>query len=72
MIGMLGETESTIKEFINFAKSLDLDLAKFAIAIPLPGTPVFEEYEKQGLIKRRTGANTLFLLRPLRYTSIRH
>jgi anaerobic magnesium-protoporphyrin IX monomethyl ester cyclase len=64
MLGMLGETESTIKDSINFAKSLDLDLAKFAIAIPLPGTPIFEEYEKQGLIKTKDWSKYTFSASP--------
>lgn len=51
MIGLPGETEETMQETIDFAKSLNLDLAKIAITIPLPATEMFENLEKQDLIK---------------------
>jgi radical SAM superfamily enzyme YgiQ (UPF0313 family) len=53
MLGHPGETEATIKETISFARSLDLDFAKFTINIPLPGTPQFDEWEQAGVIKTR-------------------
>ncbi|MBI4699327.1 MAG: radical SAM protein [Nitrospirae bacterium] len=51
MIGLPGETEETMQETIDFAKSLDLDLAKISITIPLPATEIFNELEGKGLIK---------------------
>jgi anaerobic magnesium-protoporphyrin IX monomethyl ester cyclase len=53
MLGHPGETEATIQETIRFATSLDLDFAKFTINIPLPGTPQFDEWEREGVIKTR-------------------
>jgi len=51
MIGLPGESEETMQETINFAKSLDLDLAKISITIPLPATEIFNDLDKKGLIK---------------------
>lgn len=53
MIGLPGETEETIKDTIRFAKELKLDIAKFNITIPLPGTKLFEEWDGLGLIKTK-------------------
>lgn len=43
IIGLPGETESSIRETIDFAKQLPLDIALFHIAAPYPGTPFFFE-----------------------------
>ncbi len=43
IIGLPGETETTIRETIDFAKSLPLDIALFHVAAPYPGTPFFFE-----------------------------
>lgn len=51
LVGLPGETEDTMRQTIEFAKELDCDLNKVAIATPIPGTPMFEEYEKKGLIR---------------------
>ncbi|MDP2762983.1 MAG: radical SAM protein [Enterobacteriaceae bacterium] len=51
MLGLPGETEKTMQDTINFAKELDLDLAKASITIPLPATPLFEDLKKNGRIK---------------------
>lgn len=51
MIGLPGETEETMQQTIDFAKSLNLDLAKVSITIPLPATEMFSELEKTNLIK---------------------
>ncbi len=42
MIGHLGETEATAHDTINLACALDQDYASFAIAIPLPGTELYD------------------------------
>ncbi len=44
MVGLPGETEETIRETAEFAASLDVDFAKFSITMPLPGTPLYEEW----------------------------
>jgi radical SAM superfamily enzyme YgiQ (UPF0313 family) len=48
IIGLPGETEETIRETIDFAKSLPLDIALFHVAAPYPGTPLFEEVARNG------------------------
>ncbi len=53
MIGLPGETEETMQDTINFAKSIKLDYAKISITIPLPATELFNELESKGLIKTR-------------------
>lgn len=64
MLGHPGETEETIKETIKFSTSLDLDYAKYAINIPLPGTPQFDEWEKAGVIKTRDWTKYTFSTPP--------
>lgn len=51
MVGLPGDTEETMQDTINFAKSLDLNLAKASITIPLPATGIFNELDAKGLIK---------------------
>jgi radical SAM superfamily enzyme YgiQ (UPF0313 family) len=43
IIGLPGETVDSIKETIQFAKDLPLDIALFHVAAPYPGTPFFFE-----------------------------
>ncbi len=50
MFGNLGENESTMKDTINFAKSLDLDTATFHITIPFPNTEYWKIIKKEGEI----------------------
>jgi len=51
MIGLPGETKKTMQDTIDFAESLNLDLAKISITIPLPATELFNELDRQKLIK---------------------
>jgi radical SAM superfamily enzyme YgiQ (UPF0313 family) len=41
IIGLPGETEESIRETIDYAKELPVDIALFHIAAPYPGTPFF-------------------------------
>ncbi len=50
MFGLPGEKEEDLKKTIKFAKSLKPDIAKFDIMVPLPSTPIFEEWKKKGYI----------------------
>lgn len=50
MFGLLGETKETIQETISFAKKLDPDIAKFHILKPYPGTEIYDELKKNGLL----------------------
>lgn len=51
MLGLTSETKETMKKTIDYATSLPLDLLKFSIAIPFPGTRMFNEYLKKDMIK---------------------
>ncbi|MCA9954195.1 MAG: radical SAM protein [Ardenticatenaceae bacterium] len=46
IIGLPGETEETIRQTIEFSKTLPLDIALFHVAAPYPGTPFFFEVVK--------------------------
>jgi radical SAM superfamily enzyme YgiQ (UPF0313 family) len=48
MFGLLGDTKETMRETINFSKSLDLDIASFNITTPYPGTRLYEEIKNNG------------------------
>lgn len=54
IIGLPGETEETIRETIDFAKKMPLDIALFHIAAPYPGTPFFFEVLKNGWFRPGT------------------
>lgn len=54
MFGNIGETKETIRETINFAKSLDLDNATFFITSPLPGTYLYQVAKEKGYINENT------------------
>lgn len=54
IIGLPGETEETIRQTIDFAKQLPLDLALFHIAAPYPGTPFFFDVLKNGWFRPGT------------------
>jgi radical SAM superfamily enzyme YgiQ (UPF0313 family) len=53
MIGLPGETEKTMQKTIDFAKELDPDYTKVSILLPLPGTPLYRDFEQRGYIKSR-------------------
>lgn len=48
MLGLLGDTKETMAETIDFACSLDLDVALFNIATPYPGTVMYETVLREG------------------------
>ena len=51
MLGLSPDTEDTMKETIEFARRLPLDMLKFGTTIAFPGTPMFKEYLAKGLIR---------------------
>jgi len=51
MLGLPGETVKTIEETIAFSHKLDLDYAKFSITIPLPGSPLYDDWKRSNIIK---------------------
>ncbi len=54
IIGLPTETEDTIRQTIDFAKKLPLDIALFHVAAPYPGTPFFFEVVKNGWFRPGT------------------
>jgi radical SAM superfamily enzyme YgiQ (UPF0313 family) len=54
IIGLPTETEETIRQTIDFAKRLPLDIALFHVAAPYPGTPFFFEVVKEGWFRPGT------------------
>jgi radical SAM superfamily enzyme YgiQ (UPF0313 family) len=54
IIGLPGETEETIRQTIDFAKKLPLDIALFHVAAPYPGTPFFFEVVETGWFRPGT------------------
>lgn len=47
------DTRQTFRETVRFARSHHLQSAQFMILTPLPGTPVFDEMERQGRLLSR-------------------
>lgn len=54
IIGLPTETEETIRDTIDFAKTLPLDIALFHVAAPYPGTPFFFEVVENGWFRPGT------------------
>lgn len=51
LLGLSHDTEETMMDTINYARQLPLDMMKFGVTIAFPGTPMFNEYAKLGLIR---------------------
>jgi anaerobic magnesium-protoporphyrin IX monomethyl ester cyclase len=51
MLGLSADTEETMRETIEYARSLELDMLKFGVTIAFPGTPMFNDYASAGLIR---------------------
>ncbi|MFA5350386.1 MAG: radical SAM protein [Candidatus Omnitrophota bacterium] len=50
ILGYIGESESTIKDTIRFAKQLNTHVAAFFIASPLPGSRLYREFLENGYL----------------------
>jgi radical SAM superfamily enzyme YgiQ (UPF0313 family) len=52
ILGFPGETEKTTWESIRFVKKLNPDhMGCYAVATPYPGTPMYDQVEKSGMLK---------------------
>ncbi|MFQ5450324.1 MAG: B12-binding domain-containing radical SAM protein [Nitrospinaceae bacterium] len=51
MLGLTGDTEETIMDTIEYARTLPVHLAKFGVAIAFPGSSMFNKYVRKGLVK---------------------
>jgi radical SAM superfamily enzyme YgiQ (UPF0313 family) len=50
VIGLPKESHKTIKETLKFAKKAHADYVQFTLASPFPGTKLFEEVKRKGLL----------------------
>jgi anaerobic magnesium-protoporphyrin IX monomethyl ester cyclase len=57
LFGMPGETQGTIRETIEFAKTLNASSTQFAVAIPHPGTALYEECKTNGWLTSEVWAD---------------
>ncbi|MFM2248808.1 MAG: hypothetical protein RL071_4883 [Pseudomonadota bacterium] len=57
MIGMPGESPAQTQATIDYACSLELDFAKFAITVPFPGSEIYAQMAKDGKLNRRDWEN---------------
>lgn len=53
MLGLPADTEGSLKKTVAFAVKLCPDYARVTFTVPYPGTKLFDDYEKRGLIKSR-------------------
>lgn len=51
VLGLPGETESSMEKTIQFATELDLHTVQFSAAVPFPGTPFFDYCRHEGHLK---------------------
>ena len=47
------DTRATFRETVRFAKAHHIESAQFMILVPLPGTPVFDEMDREGRLLSR-------------------
>jgi len=52
MVGLPGETESSLARTLELARELDPDFAHFSALIPFPGTPIYRQGLERGVIER--------------------
>lgn len=53
ILGFPEDNAESVKQTINFAKSLDLDYAEFSMLTPYPGTPIFDYATQNNLLLTR-------------------
>lgn len=51
LLGLSSDNEDAMKDTIEYARSLELDMMKFGLAIAFPGTTMFKEYRERGLLR---------------------
>jgi radical SAM superfamily enzyme YgiQ (UPF0313 family) len=57
LFGVPGETPETIRETIDFAQELNASSSQFAVAIPHPGTALYEECKANGWLTSENWAD---------------
>jgi anaerobic magnesium-protoporphyrin IX monomethyl ester cyclase len=78
LLGLSHDTEETMRDTIEYARQLPLDMMKFGVCIAFPGTRMFKEYAAQGLVRSYNWDSyffytdeSLFVHRNLTYDKIR-
>lgn len=51
LLGLSADTEESMKETIEYARSLELDVMMFGITVAFPGTKMFNDYYREGLVR---------------------
>lgn len=51
MLGLSADDRETMRETVELARELPLDMLKFSKTIAFPGTPMFADYARRGLVK---------------------
>ncbi|MDD5144812.1 MAG: radical SAM protein [Candidatus Pacebacteria bacterium] len=51
MVGLPGDTRETVQQTIDFAKELSPNFAFFSITTPFPGTGLYEDLRREGLVE---------------------
>ncbi|WP_216635751.1 B12-binding domain-containing radical SAM protein [Magnetospirillum moscoviense] len=51
LLGLSPDTEETMRDTIEFASKIPVDMMKFGLSIAFPGTPMFNSYVADGLVK---------------------
>lgn len=51
MLGLMNDTEETMRDTIEFGRRLQLDILKISICVPFPGTHMFNELDSKGMLK---------------------
>ena len=65
MLALPTETEDDMRKSIDFAVKLDPDYAKFAVTIPLPGTPMFDSMRRNNQLKTLDWSKYTFSTPPM-------
>lgn len=53
IVGNIGETVETMQETLDFAKELDIDIFRLSINTPYPGTALYTEAVRKGMLKHK-------------------
>ncbi len=70
MVGSPGETEKDIRKTIKFIKELNLDQVGVNVTTPFPGTELWEEAKKKGLVKDNQWDDRLWAMRDVNQKNI--
>ena len=70
MMGVCGETASDIYKTLSFMKELKPKLALIGVYEPFPGTAMFDDGVKRGLVKKEMTLNDYFTTPPNDYFKI--